>query len=48
MLSENLWGENLLKSTVDKLDILYKLEVIESYLLELPDEINENNKAIMP
>ena len=42
MLSENLWGENLLKSTVDKLDILYKLEVIESYLLELPDEINEN------
>ena len=34
-------GEGYIKSRIEKLDILYKLEVIESYILEISDAVHE-------
>jgi hypothetical protein len=34
-------GETYIKSKIEKLDIIYKLEVIESYISELPETVHE-------
>ena len=41
ILADYMCGEGYIKSKIEKLDILYKLEVIESYILEIPDVVHE-------
>jgi hypothetical protein len=41
VLSEYMYGETYIKSKIEKLDIIYKLEVIESYISELPETVHE-------
>lgn len=41
VLSEYMCGETYIKSKIEKLDIIYKLEVIESYISELPETVHE-------
>ena len=37
IMSEYMCGEMYIKSKIEKLDIVYKLEVIESYISEIPE-----------
>jgi len=50
ILSEYMCGETYIKSKLETLDIIYKLEVIESYISEIPDttvhEKTSINKAL--
>jgi hypothetical protein len=41
ILSEYMCGETYIKSKMEKLDIIYKLEVIESYISEIPETVHE-------
>ena len=41
ILSEYMCGETYIKSKIEKLDIIYKLEVIESYISEIPETVHE-------
>ena len=41
VLSEYMYGETYIKSKIEKLDIIYKLEVIESYISELPETVHD-------
>jgi hypothetical protein len=41
ILSEYMCGETYIKSKLEKLDIIYKLEVIESYISEIPETVHE-------
>lgn len=42
VIADYLYGEVLAKSTIDRLDIVHKLEVIETYISELPTETSTN------
>ena len=41
VLSDYMCSEGYIKSRIEKLDIVYKLEVIESYISEIPDVVHE-------
>jgi hypothetical protein len=47
ILAEYMYGETYIKSKIEKLDIVYKLEVIESYISELPDSVPSVHKALI-
>ena len=44
VIADYLYGETLAKSTIEKLDIIHKLEVIENYVKELPT-IGEDERS---
>lgn len=47
IIADYLYGEVLVKSTIEKLDIVHKLEVIESYIDNLPHDVEENKTLMM-
>ena len=47
VIADYLYGESLAKATIERLDIVHKLEVIENYVSELPKEKQEDKSALV-
>ena len=47
VIADYLYGEGLAKSTIERLDIVHKLEVIESYVAELPKDTVIEKSALL-
>jgi len=47
VIADYLYGESLAKSTIERLDIIHKLEVIESYVSELPKDFQMDKSSLV-
>jgi len=47
VIADYLYGETLAKDTIERLDIVHKLEVIENYVGELPTDKHEDKSVLV-